>query len=326
MAYNKDKAGFTRLDQPSVFIPGQTVLIVSYTVYRFAVSLYFPYFCLPYPSTELFMQRYPIVFSIAGSDPSGGAGIQADLKTIAALGGYGAAAITALTIQNTRGVKEVYPVSADVVSQQILAVCEDLHPEVVKIGMVATVENVYAIARALRRFRPSQVIYDPVLAATAGRKLIRDNALEALHAELFPLCTLITPNLEEAERLTGLPVRNEEQMQVAGQRLREQGCPAVLIKGGHLSGEEMTDLLFTPEQLYRFSVPKIDSANLHGTGCTLSSAISTCIALGYTLPEAVRKARSYLIQAIQAGKDIRTGNGNGPVCHSSDPVKMVVLV
>ncbi|MCD8029562.1 MAG: bifunctional hydroxymethylpyrimidine kinase/phosphomethylpyrimidine kinase [Bacteroides sp.] len=271
------------------------------------------------------MKRYPIVFSIAGSDPSGGAGIQSDLKTIAALGGYGAAAITALTIQNTRGVKEVYPVSADVVSRQILAVCEDLCPDVVKIGMVATLENVGAIAGALRRFRPSQVVYDPVLASTAGQKLIRDEVPEALRAELFPLCTLITPNLDEAERLTGLTVRNEEQMQQAGRRLQEQGCSSVLIKGGHLTGKEMTDLLFTPEQMYRFSGPKIDSGNLHGTGCTLSSAIATYIALGHPLPDAVGKAKSYLTQAIQAGQQVRTGHGNGPVCHSSDPVKMVVL-
>lgn len=264
-------------------------------------------------------------FSIAGSDPSGGAGIQADLKTIAALGGYGAAAITALTIQNTQGVKEVYPVHSGVVSEQISAVCEDLHPDVLKIGMVATVENVYAIAGALRRFRPSQVIYDPVLASTAGQKLISDEALEAIREELFPVCSLITPNLDEAEKLTGLTVRDEEQMHKAARVLQQQGCRSVLIKGGHLQGKEMTDLLFTSEQTYRFSAQRIDSANLHGTGCTFSSAISTCIALGHTLPDAVKRAKDYLTQTIQMGRDARTGNGNGPLCHSADPVKMVFI-
>jgi len=276
--------------------------------------------------TLFLMKRYPVVFSIAGSDPSGGAGIQADLKTISALGGYGAAAVTALTVQNTLGVRDVYPVQPGIVSQQIAAVCEDLRPDVVKIGMVATLDNVYAIAGVLRHFRPSHVVYDPVLASTSGQKLVSDEALEAIREELFPVCTLITPNLDEAEKLTGLTVRSETHMREAARLLQKNGCRSVLIKGGHLEGEEMTDLLFTPEQTYRFSAPRIDSENLHGTGCTLSSAISTYIALGYGVPDAVGKAKEYLSQAIEAGRNIHTGSGNGPLCHSAEPVKMVVLV
>ena len=267
------------------------------------------------------MKHYPVVLSIAGSDCSGGAGIQADIKTISALGGYAASAITAVTVQNTVGVRAVHVVPAEIVCGQIEAVMEDLHPDAVKIGMVSEEETVRAIADCLRKFRPEHVVYDPVMVSTSGRKLMNDAAIEIIKKELFPLTTLLTPNLDEVEVLTGKKIVVLEDMQQVARELSAIYRTAVLIKGGHWPGDEMQDILCADGNLFIYKEKKIVSKNLHGTGCTLSSSIATYLALGYTMNEAVGKAKNYLSKAIDAGKEIVAGKGNGPLCHFWNPEK-----
>lgn len=262
---------------------------------------------------------FPTVLSIAGSDCSGGAGIQADTKTISALGAYAATAITAITIQDTLGVKEIHPVPADVVAGQIEAVMNDLDPMAVKIGMVGNGEVARAIAGTIGRWRNEgrAVVYDPVMASTYGERLMDGGALEVIKKELMGMCTLITPNLREAEVLTGRPFGTLEEMERNIACLRQWGEYAVLLKGGHLEGKEMTDLLLMPgeERPRAYRAYQIVSRNTHGTGCTLSSAIATYCALGHELPEAVGLAKVYVTEAIDQGRDIYIGKGNGPLNH-----------
>lgn len=270
------------------------------------------------------MKKYPCILSIAGSDCSGGAGIQADLKTISALGGYAATAITAITVQNTVGVRAVHAVPPEFVQGQIEAVMEDVCPDAIKIGMINDTEIVRAIASCLRKYQPHHVVVDPVMVSTSGHKLIEDDAIEALVKELIPLASLITPNLKEAEVLTGHHINNVEEMKPAAKELLKTGCRAVLIKGGHLEGEQMCDVLqMADEALPRlFASEKIESHNTHGTGCTLSSAIATFLALGYALPQAVEEAKKYVSRGIRAGKDIHIGQGHGPLNHFYSPKPM----
>ena len=271
------------------------------------------------------MKRYIPVLSIAGSDCSGGAGIQADMKTISALGGYAATAITAVTVQNTCGVRAIHPVPADIVSGQIAAVMEDIRPQAVKIGMVNDVAVIRAIVQALRACRPP-VVFDPVMVSTSGHRLIEDEAISLITAELMPLADLITPNLKEAEVLCGMPVRTVADMQEAAARLLRYGCRAVLLKGGHLEGGDMTDLLLMADEpsprLY--TSPRVESRNTHGTGCTLSSAIATLLAQGEPLPEAVEKAKEYVWQGILHGKEVEIGAGHGPLNHFFAPIPMKI--
>lgn len=271
------------------------------------------------------MKNYPVVLTIAGSDCSGGAGIQADIKTISALGGYAASAITALTVQNTTGVHAVYPVPAEVVRGQIEAVMEDLHPRGVKIGMVDELITVRAIADCLRKYAPEHVVFDPVMVSSSGRKLMSDEAIRAIQKELFPLTTLITPNLDEVAVLTGQRPTGTEEMQHTARVLSELYETAVLIKGGHLEGDEMQDVLFENGNSYIYKEKKIVSRNLHGTGCTLSSAIATYLALGHNMKEAVYEAKTYVSKAIDAGKDVTAGQGNGPLCHFWNPQKARII-
>ena len=267
------------------------------------------------------MKHYPVVLSIAGSDCSGGAGIQADIKTISALGGYAASAITAVTVQNTVGVRAVHVVPAEIVCGQIEAVMEDLHPDAIKIGMVSEEETVRAIADCLRKFRPEHVVYDPVMVSTSGRKLMNDAAIEIIKKELFPLTTLLTPNLDEVEVLTGKKIVVLEDMQQVARELSAIYRTAVLIKGGHLEGDRMCDLLHTSESIFHiYEEKKIESHNLHGTGCTLSSAIATYLAKGYPMRESIQHAKTYITQAIIAGKELNVGHGNGPLWHFPDSV------
>lgn len=260
--------------------------------------------------------RPHIILSIAGSDPSGGAGIQADIKTISALGGYAAAAITALTVQNTLGVQSVTPVDATVVSAQVRAVMDDLHPHAIKIGMTGSGAVIHTLADLLQGYT-GPVVLDPVMASTSGHRLMDSEALGTLRRELLPCCTLVTPNLPETQRLLGRPATTVDEMKLAAQELgHTYGC-AFLIKGGHLEGGSMCDVLYDGRRHHLFTAPRIHTANLHGTGCTLSSAIATCLAQGHPLPEAVSRAKSYISQAIEAASHLHIGEGNGPLWHFS---------
>ena len=267
------------------------------------------------------MKTYPVVLSIAGSDCSGGAGIQADIKTISALGAYAASVITAVTVQNTRGVKAVHIVPAEIVQGQIEAVMEDLCPDALKIGMVSEPALVKIIAGCLLKYPHCPIVYDPVMVSTSGRKLMAEDAIQLIKEELFPLTSLITPNLDETEVLTGKKITTAEEMKEAARQLSEEYHTAVLVKGGHLEGNEMQDVLFTDWNAYIYKEKKIESRNLHGTGCTLSSSIATYLALGLPMDQAVGKAKSYVSKAIDAGKEIIIGHGNGPLCHFWGPEK-----
>ncbi|MBM6891044.1 bifunctional hydroxymethylpyrimidine kinase/phosphomethylpyrimidine kinase [Bacteroides caecigallinarum] len=273
------------------------------------------------------MKKYHNVLTIAGSDCSGGAGIQADIKTISALGCYAASAITAVTVQNTCGVSAIHPIPAEYVKSQIEAVMTDIKPEAVKIGMINDVEIVRAIASSIKTYRPKFVVFDPVMVSTSGCKLIEDKAIEAIKNELIPLSTIITPNLKEAIVLTGDNISHAGSMIEAGRKILNYGCHSVLVKGGHLDGDDMCDVLCIngDSNPYTFTARKIDSHNTHGTGCTLSSAIATNLALGYTLQEAVNRAKEYVYKGILTGKDIHIGNGHGPLNHFHTPVPMHIF-
>jgi hydroxymethylpyrimidine/phosphomethylpyrimidine kinase len=258
----------------------------------------------------------PIALTIAGSDSSGGAGIQADLKTFAALGVYGASVITALTAQNTTGVSGIHDVPPDFVTQQIDAVFSDLTVSAVKIGMMARAEVIVTVAHGLDRHQARNVVLDPVMVATSGDRLLRADAIEALRRELFPRARLITPNLPEAAALLETALaQTEAEMQGQGERLLSAGAKAVLIKGGHGEGAEAVDLLIEATGTTRLAAPRISTTNTHGTGCTLSSAIAAGLAKGLALPDAVRAAKAYVTAAIAAAMDLEVGRGHGPLHH-----------
>ena len=253
----------------------------------------------------------PVALTIAGSDSGGGAGVQADLKTFAALGVYGTSAITAITAQNTLGVRLVHRAPPDVVAAQIAAVREDFAIAAVKIGMLASADVVEAVAAALDP-APRFVVLDPVMAASSGDPLSGDGFIEALRA-LIPKCDLLTPNLSEAASLAEMPqARSETEMAAQARGLIDGGARAVLMKGGHLDGDAV-DILVTADAIHRFAAPRIASRNLHGTGCTLSSAIAAHIVLGASLPEAVARAKDFVRAAIEHGREVKLGGGAGPV-------------
>ena len=251
------------------------------------------------------------VLTIAGSDSGGGAGIEADIKTISALGGYGCTTITGLTAQNTLGVQGVHPVPVNFVVLSMRAVMEDIGVDAIKLGMLTSEPIIRAVAANLPKGVP--VVLDPVMVSTSGAVLLPDGAIAALISELIPKATLITPNLPEAAKITGMPVETEAQRIEAGRRLLEMGAKAALIKGGHGSEAELTDLLVTPAGVIAITLPRIESRNTHGTGCTMSSAIATGLAQGLGLETAVRRARDYLQAAIATAPGI--GAGHGPVNH-----------
>jgi hydroxymethylpyrimidine/phosphomethylpyrimidine kinase len=264
--------------------------------------------------------RYIRVLSIAGSDSGGGAGIQADLKTIAALGCYGMTAITAITAQNTRGVTGIHPVPAAMLAKQIDAVATDIGVDAVKIGMLHDPEAAHVVAQAIQRYGWQKVVLDPVMVATSGDRLIAQETISVLVDELFPLATVVTPNLDEAALLLQRPITEETQLDAAAIDLLKFGAPAVLVKGGHLAGEQLTDVLAQAGQApLRMSSARIHSNNTHGTGCTLSSAIACHLALGYSLGDAVQAARQFIYQAIEQGADVQTGSGHGPLNHGFAP-------
>lgn len=273
------------------------------------------------------MRTYPCILTIAGSDCSGGAGIQADIKAVSALGAYAASAITAITVQNTCGVTGIHPVPPAYVKGQIQAVMEDIRPQAIKIGMINDTEIVEVIAESLQKYRPRFVVFDPVMVSTSGCKLMEDEAIEAITTRLIPLATLITPNLSEAEILAGQKINTVEDMQRQAKKMLELGCKGVLIKGGHLEGGQMCDVLQTADEdtPHLFTAPKVESLNTHGTGCTLSSAIATYLALGESVASAVEKAKQYVYLGIESGKDVCIGHGHGPLNHFYSPVSMHIF-
>jgi hydroxymethylpyrimidine/phosphomethylpyrimidine kinase len=258
----------------------------------------------------------PVALTIAGSDSSGGAGIQADLKTFAALGVYGASAITALTAQNTQGVAGIHPVPPDFVAAQIDAVFGDLAVGAIKIGMVAQLAVIEAVAASLKRWSPKHVVVDPVMVATSGDRLLNVGAVEALRRELIPLASIITPNLPEAAALLDEAVAaGEAAIESQGKRLLAMGCPAVLIKGGHGEGRESVDYFVRANGVIALPAPRIATQNTHGTGCSLSSAIAAGLAKGEPLETAVRNAKTFVSAAIADADRFAVGLGHGPVHH-----------
>jgi hydroxymethylpyrimidine/phosphomethylpyrimidine kinase len=258
----------------------------------------------------------PVALTIAGSDSSGGAGIQADLKTFAALGVYGASVITALTAQNTLRVSGIHQVPAEFVTAQIDAVFSDLAVGAVKIGMVAQLDNIDAIAAGLKRWSPKHVVLDPVIVATSGDRLVASEAIEALRSELIPCASIITPNLPEAAALLGEPVaESEAAVEHQGKRLLAMGCRAVLIKGGHGEGAESIDYLIGPQGTRALAAPRVATKNTHGTGCSLSSAIAAGLAKGEGLETAVGNAKAWISAAISAADRFSVGHGHGPIHH-----------
>jgi hydroxymethylpyrimidine/phosphomethylpyrimidine kinase len=254
-------------------------------------------------------RRSVCAVSIAASDSGAGAGIQADLLTFAALGVYGATVLTAATAQNTRDIAAIEPLSARFVGKQLDAVFSDFGPCAVKIGMLYDEEHLRTVARALRRYRPRRVVLDPVLTSKSGRRLLARSALGALQRDLLPLCDLVTPNLPEAEALSGVEIRHEADRERAAARILEQGPRAVLIKGGHARGAIVRDSLFDGETVTIFSAPRIASGVVHGTGCTLSAAIAANLALGRYLHEAVERAILFLRDAV--ARPVFPGSGFG---------------
>jgi hydroxymethylpyrimidine/phosphomethylpyrimidine kinase len=258
----------------------------------------------------------PIALTIAGSDSSGGAGIQADLKTFAALGVYGASVITALTAQNTQGVSGIHQVPAEFVTAQIDAVFSDLAVGAVKIGMVAHPPVIDAIVAGLKRWSPKHVVLDPVMVATSGDRLLAAEAVDALRTKLIPLASVITPNLPEAADLLGEAVAADEAtVEQQGRRLLTLGCKTVLIKGGHGAGAESIDYLVDSSGVTALAAPRVLTKNTHGTGCSLSSAIAAELAKGEEMTTAVRNAKTWVSAAIAAADRFSVGHGHGPIHH-----------
>jgi hydroxymethylpyrimidine/phosphomethylpyrimidine kinase len=276
------------------------------------------------------LQRPGRALTIAGSDSGGGAGIQADLKTFSALGVFGASAITAVTAQNTKAVTAVMPLSTDLIAAQIKAVLDDIGADAVKLGMLFSPEIIETVADALDGC-VAPIVLDPVMVAKSGDRLLQDDAIMALVRYLFPVATLVTPNLPEAETLSGILIRDDASIREAALRIMSLGASNVLIKGGHMPGETTTDTLFMSGgsvtgsggagasanalTVHTFTQPRIDTPNTHGTGCTYSSAIAAFLARGETLASAIGLANQYLHDAIRAGAGRRIGSGHGPVHH-----------
>ena len=270
--------------------------------------------------------QYPRLLTIAGSDSGGGAGIQADLKTFSALGCFGMTAITALTAQNTTGVRAIHGVPPDMLRDQIDAVVEDIGVDAVKIGMLRSPDIVRTVAEAIDRHGLQRVVLDPVMVATSGAVLIDNFAIAQLVKELFGRAVLVTPNLDEAALLVGRPLRSESDMEAAAHELLTKGVRAVLLKGGHLAGEVVSDLLLGASNApHWMRAPRIATANTHGTGCTLSSAIAAYLALGYALVDAVEAARVYVRGALAASANVKTGQGSGPLNHGFAPQAMRLI-
>lgn len=264
--------------------------------------------------------HYARVLSIAGSDSGGGAGIQADLKTFAALGCYGMTAITAVTAQNTTGVSAIHAVPVDVLQAQLDMVISDIGVDAVKIGMLHSPEVVEVVAATIRKYGLQNIVLDPVMVSANGDPLIAPETVSVLVQKLFPLVSVITPNLDEAALLLGRPLNTQSDLKQAAVDLQRLGAPAVLLKGAHLDGTEILDTFLPAEgEALALRHPRIATRNIHGSGCTLSSAIAAQLALGDVLPQAIIHAHTYTRAAIAAGADVHTGQGKGPLNHGHQP-------
>lgn len=266
--------------------------------------------------------KYYTAMTIAGSDSCGGAGVQADIKTMSALGVYAASAITAITVQNTLGVYAIQDINPEIVKGQIEAVMDDIHPDAIKVGMVNDRTTIQAIAETLKRYQGEyqHLIIDPVMVSTSGCRLMQEDALSIFIQELLPLATLLTPNIPEAEILAGMKIQNKEDIQNAALAISKLGCKYILIKGGHFQGAEKIDYLFEDgKPITSYRGHSVNTRNTHGTGCTLSSAITSYLAREMDMNTAIAMAKTYLSGAILAGKDIKIGEGHGPVNHFYEP-------
>ncbi len=263
------------------------------------------------------MKEYKKVLSIAGSDSGGGAGIQADIKTISALGCFATTAITAITAQNTMGVTDVMKIPAYIIGEQIEAILTDIGADAVKIGMLHDSETMICVKNILIRNNVKNIILDPVMISTSGHNLMQPDAIQTLKNELLEIATIITPNIPEAEALLGTEINTIKKMHEASRKLSEKFNTSVLVKGGHMEDEKLTDILYDKmtSEISDFSFSRIITPNTHGTGCTLSSAIASYVALGENLQDAVRKACYYVHKAIESGASYKIGKGHGPVNH-----------
>lgn len=270
-------------------------------------------------------KRYNTVLTIAGSDSGGGAGIQADIKAISAMGCYAASAITAITVQNTLGVQAVHPVPLDILRGQIDAVLSDIGADVVKIGMLHSSEVVILVAEMIEKYGITNVVLDPVMVSTSGHRLIEEDAVEVIKSRLLPLARVITPNVPEAEILAGCKIAGEDEFEAIARRLSDNGNVSVLMKAGHLSGDSLVDYFYNAEDdtITRLQSKRVQTKNTHGTGCTLSSAFAAALAKGEGLTMAATSAKRYIEQAIISGAEYEIGKGHGPVNHGFDPVKML---
>lgn len=273
------------------------------------------------PATTGETFRYLRVLTIAGSDSGGGAGIQADLKTIASLGCYGMTAITAITAQNTMGVTAIHGIPPEILKAQLQAVLDDIGVDAVKIGMLHSPEIVDIVAWAIDHYKLDKVVLDPVMVATSGDTLVGQDTVKVLVRKLFGRASVVTPNLDEAALLLGHPIDSIAALDQAATDLLGLGAQAALLKGGHLVGDEVIDVLAQANHApIHLQSRRIESPNVHGTGCTLSSAIACFLALGLELPEAVAQARDYILRAIAKGANVRTGQGHGPLNHGHAPI------
>jgi hydroxymethylpyrimidine/phosphomethylpyrimidine kinase len=271
---------------------------------------------------------YPSVMTVAGFDPSGGAGIQADIKTISALGCFATSALTAMPVQNTLGVQSIHPIPVEVVAAQMRAIVDDIPPDAIKIGMVHSTELVDTIVGVFAEYHGSgwrdKIVFDPVMVATSGHRLIEDATIGAIIEKLFPLAAVITPNMDEAAVLAGMVIENLDDMYAAGEKILKLGPQSLLLKGGHLKTPRLVSLFFDGVGgVAEFHSERFDTCNTHGSGCTLSSAIASLLARGHSLPDAVRKAQEYVTEAIKHGADVKVGNGNGPLNHFHNPHKLI---
>jgi len=267
---------------------------------------------------------YLSVLTIAGFDGSGGAGIQADIKTFSALGCYATSVLTALPVQNTVGVRKIYPVPMEAVSDQIEAVMDDIFPQAIKIGMVHTPQLAETIVNTLNKYPKIPIVFDPVMVATSGHRLIEEETIHTIVEKLFPFADIITPNMDEASILAGIDVKTLEDMQVAGKKILQSGCKNILLKGGHQESPTVTSVFFAENgDPTFFETEKLMTHNTHGSGCTLSSAIAAYLARGENLYKSVELAQNYVFEAIKHGKEVVTGKGNGPLNHFFNPHKLI---
>ncbi|WP_417886872.1 bifunctional hydroxymethylpyrimidine kinase/phosphomethylpyrimidine kinase [Zunongwangia sp.] len=266
----------------------------------------------------------PSVLTIAGFDGSGGAGIQADIKTFSALGCFATSVLTALPVQNTTGVKNIFSIPQKAVAEQIVSIFEDIPPKSIKIGMVHSTELVKTIVNGLKNYTNIPIVFDPVMVATSGHTLIEKETIHALKNELIPISNILTPNLDEAGILADMEVKTLEDMKIAGEKIMNLGCQSVLVKGGHLQTSKITSVYFDASgKMLCYEYNKIDTKNTHGSGCTLSSAIAAYIARGYNFEQAVKNAQEYVHQAVLYAKDLVIGKGNGPLNHFYNPEKLI---